>query len=263
MHTRLAILLFALAWLACATPARAARSYDNCTGFITAVPTTISAPGTWCLKQNVVTAITSGDAITIAADDVTLDCNDFGLDGANGSDSIPFATLALGVHASNRTHVRVRHCTIRAFYQAVLLEGSGSGHIVEDNEIDQNTCMGVNIAGDGSVVRHNRVANTGSTSNTGSCNPTSIVTSGIVDILDNTVVGVKSTGGSGLVEGIRATSGGTAPFDGSIRNNTIGGLSSGSHQVGIRVSSTGRMASATTPSSATEPPAPESAATAR
>src|SRR5690606_28675588 len=46
--------------------ARAAQSYDTCTGFIDSLPATINSQGTWCLRGNVSTAITSGNAIEVA-----------------------------------------------------------------------------------------------------------------------------------------------------------------------------------------------------
>ncbi|HEY0661023.1 MAG TPA: hypothetical protein VGD21_06870 [Lysobacter sp.] len=73
--------LAALVLLVHAVPVQAAESYDNCTGFIETLPATISTQGTWCLKHDVGTAITEGNAVTIAANNVTLDCNDFKIGG--------------------------------------------------------------------------------------------------------------------------------------------------------------------------------------
>ena len=71
--------------------AHAAQSYDNCTGFITSVPAVISTQGTWCLKQDLATAIASGNAISVNANNVTLDCNDFKLGGlAAGAGTVAF-----------------------------------------------------------------------------------------------------------------------------------------------------------------------------
>jgi len=93
-------------------PADAAQSYDNCTGFITSLPATISTQGTWCLNKDVSTAVTSGAAITIAANNVTLDCNDFKLGGLAAG----LTTQAVGVYALDRFNISVRHCNIRGFY---------------------------------------------------------------------------------------------------------------------------------------------------
>src|SRR5687768_16439274 len=108
-------------------PAHAAESYDNCTGFIETLPATISTQGTWCLKHDVSTAITSGNAITIAANNVTLDCNDFKVGGLAAGDS----SAANGVYAASRLNATVRQCGVRGFSQGIWLDGAG--HLVEDN----------------------------------------------------------------------------------------------------------------------------------
>src|SRR5690606_35329103 len=81
-------------------PAAAAESFDNCSGFIDSVPAVIATQGVWCLRGNLATNIGSGgsSAITIAANNVTIDCNHFklgGLAAGNGSQ-------ADGIHASDR-----------------------------------------------------------------------------------------------------------------------------------------------------------------
>ena len=85
-----------LAVLAC-KPASAAESYDNCAGFITSLPAVISSQGTWCMKQDLATAVTSGFVITVATNNVTIDCNNFKLGGlAAGA-----GTQASGIFANN------------------------------------------------------------------------------------------------------------------------------------------------------------------
>ena len=57
-----------------ATSAYAAQSYDSCAGFIDSLPATITTQGTWCLRGDLATSVTSGNAITIATNNVTIDC---------------------------------------------------------------------------------------------------------------------------------------------------------------------------------------------
>ena len=191
-----------LALLLVSDATRAAQSYDNCTGFITSLPAVISTQGTWCFKQDVTTAITSGDAISIAANNVTLDCNDFKLGGLAGG----IATQATGISAIDRLNVTVRHCNIRGFSQGVSLVGSGGGgHLVEDNRFDGNTYIAVSIQGDGSTIQRNRVFDTGGST-------VNIVAAGIVahnsvDVLDNTISEVFApTGSNGNAFGINTVS---------------------------------------------------------
>jgi hypothetical protein len=211
MTHRIIILLSVLALLACSKPADAAQSYDNCTGFITSLPAVISTQGTWCLKQDLSTAITSGQAITIANNNVTLDCNDFKLGGLAAG----LATATSGIISVNRLNSTVRHCNIRGFAYGIFFSGaSGGGHVVEDNRFDGNTITGVQVDGDGSVVRRNRVFDTGASTFYNVA--TGIGTTYSVDVLDNTVSGVSTSGSGGYTAGIytNANSGGRVSGNG-------------------------------------------------
>jgi hypothetical protein len=228
-HSR-PLLLLAVGLLATAlapSAARAAQSYDNCTGFIKTLPATISVQGTWCLSQDVSTAIATGAAITVATNNVTLDCNDFKIGGlAAGA-----ATKAVGVQAQNRLNVTVRRCNIRGFYHGVqLVNDADGGHLLEDNRFDANTYTGISISGDGSIVRGNAVRDTGgSTVTQGSAY--GIATVGSVDLRDNLVSGVMPTPN---------TNGVAVPYgiytyqnpDASIGGNTVRGLVSAGAGVG-------------------------------
>jgi len=229
------VLFFLLAMLAWSSPARAARSFDNCKGFITSVPAVISSPGTWCLKQDVTTAITSGDAITVSVNNVILDCNDFRLDGVAAG----LGTTALGVHALNHKNVTVRNCKILGFYRGVYFEGSGGGHVIEDNHFDKNVYEAAFVHGDGSVIRHNLATDTGGSTVTAAAN--GIGAAGGVDMIDNTIDGLfVASGSGGSVIGIDLNSNST----GSVIGNRVQGLLSdgGGEQDGIEVGPNSRVA---------------------
>ena len=148
-------LLLATLFAAIAPHAHAAESYDNCTGYIDALPATISTQGTWCLRENLGTAISEGNAITVAANNVTIDCNDFKIGGlAAGDDS-----TAVGIQASNRQNTTIRQCNIRGFHRGIQL--IGSGHLVEHNRLDHNLFTGISIFGENNLVRYNLVHDTG------------------------------------------------------------------------------------------------------
>ena len=196
--------------------ALAAHSYDNCTGFITTVPTVIATQGTWCLKQDLATVITSGSAITVNNNNVTIDCNDFKLGGLGAG----LSTAADGIYSLNRLNTTIRHCNIRGFKHGIFLDGSSSGgNLIEDNRLDNNTYAGIWIYGDGSTVRRNRVFDTGGT--TVAFTAWGIVSIYGVDIRDNTVSGVTATsGGNGSAFGIT-----TQNAAGSVvENNRIRGV---------------------------------------
>jgi hypothetical protein len=201
------------------SPAHAAESYDNCTAFIETLPATISTQGTWCLKADLATSQTSGAAITIATNNVTIDCNDFKIGGLAAG----VGTAASGIFASERLNATVRRCNIRGFKYGVQFQNTDNGgHVVEDSRFDANTYAGIAVAGDGSVVRGNAVRDTGgSTLTPGSA--FAISTTGSVDVRDNLVSGVApapNAGGFAIPYGIYTY----GNPDGSISGNTVRGL---------------------------------------
>jgi hypothetical protein len=195
------------------TSAHAAQSYDNCTGFITSLPATITTQGTWCLNADLTTAITSGNAITVAANNVTIDCNNFKLGGlAAGA-----ATQTTGILAYTQDNLTIRRCNIRGF-QFGTSTGQGSGHLIEDNRFDSNTQVGLNVQTNRSIIRRNLVIATGG-------NISSIFFFGIytyysVDVLDNTVNGVTASGTNADAYGIVSANN----PDGSISGNRVRGV---------------------------------------
>jgi hypothetical protein len=137
--------------------AYAAEDYANCTGYIDSLPATISAAGTWCLRGTRYTSQTSGAAITIAADNVTVDCNHFRISNL-GADWR--TTTAVGVYAGGgRKFATIRQCRLQGFNFGVKL--AGDGHIVEGNTIDRSRYIGVLTDGDGVQIRDNAITDTG------------------------------------------------------------------------------------------------------
>jgi nitrous oxidase accessory protein NosD len=240
MRTALLVLLCLLASLAFPQSARAARSYDNCTGFITSLPAVVGTSGTWCLKQDLTTSITTGHAITITANDVTIDCNDFSLDGRSAG----AGTQTIGIYTDSTRRETVRHCHVVGFLTGINFINqlsTAGGHLVEDNFVDSNTLTGIGVSGDGSIVRRNRVFNTGgSTSLVGSAN--AIGVAGTVDVLDNTISGVvaHATPSNGYVYGIYLS---YSP-NSTVAGNDIRGLltDSTNNAYGVYVYGTGQVA---------------------
>lgn len=191
--------------------ARAAESYEGCTGFIDSLPATVSTQGVWCLRKNLSTAIATGAAITIATNNATIDCNDFKIGGlAAGSDS-----WAFGIQSEGRMNAVVRHCNLRGFYIGIGLEGFGGGHLVEDNRLDQNLTGGIYVSGENSRVLRNQVYDTGGRKG----GITSFGIRASADIIDNTVSGVYTDGETSFVLGIEVNADGH-----EARNNYVRGL---------------------------------------
>lgn len=198
-------------------PARAAESYDNCTGFIDSLPATISTQGTWCLRKDLATSMSYGNAIDVAANNVTIDCNDFKVGGlAAGAGTTTYGIFSI------KLNLTVRNCNIRGFGIGVALMGDAGGHVVEDNRFDGNTSIALYVEGDGSVVQRNLVHDTGGSTAWPGWS-VGIRAHGNADVIDNTVSGVwpgPHASGNGASVGVLTA----FNFGGSVRNNRIRGL---------------------------------------
>jgi len=200
---------------ACIAPqAHAAESYDNCVGFIDSLPATVGTQGTWCLRKDLSTAMASGNAIEVAASNVTIDCNHFKVGGLAAG----IGTAATGVYADHRINVTVRNCAIRGFRVGIRLVG-GAGHLVEDNRLDQTTWMGLDVSGDNNRVQRNRVYDTGGSS-FGSAWGMNLANA---DVIDNTVAGVIAAGSSHNAIGISLEGWGNQVRGNQVRDLVPGG----------------------------------------
>jgi hypothetical protein len=75
---------------------------------ITTLPATISAPGVYCLVGNQDVNLATGNAITIAANNVQLDCVGQTI---NNTATAPNGN-AVGIYLAGRKHVDVHNCRI-------------------------------------------------------------------------------------------------------------------------------------------------------
>ena len=208
----------AIAWAAgsLSRQADAADSFDSCTGFITSLPAVVQSQGTWCLRADLSTNVTSGAAIAVGAtNNVTIDCNHFKLGGLPGG----AGTQAFGIHATGQ-NITVRHCNVRGFHSGIVLLAGGNS-TVEFNRLDGNTVRGIVVGGDGSQVRDNHVADTGGSSLTGPAYGIH-VEQGAITVENNRVSGVVPGGGNDFAYGIHQQGEGT---QGSVvRGNHITGV---------------------------------------
>ncbi|MDJ0613860.1 MAG: hypothetical protein QNJ29_09285 [Rhizobiaceae bacterium] len=199
---------------------------------ITSLPTIITAQGVYCLKGNLNTAITSGDAILIDTNNVTIDLNGWKLGGLAAG----LGTQANGIAASGRKNIIIRNGTIRGFYRGLEIIGTGSsGHRVEDLVMDGNTHRAIDIEGDGVRILNNSIVNTG---------PGDV---------SNQAVGIRVNNGSGgiingnLINGLEETAQiygirleNTIEFE--VSDNTIFGIGEGTAEAGIIVVSGNKTA---------------------
>src|SRR5207342_3852578 len=102
--------LFALCLGLIMTPAHA-ETFHTCGTIIASIPTVITTQGVYCLSHDVNTAITSGKAIDVQTNNVTIDCNGYKIGGlAAGSSSQTY-----GIFAISRQNITVRNCGVRGF----------------------------------------------------------------------------------------------------------------------------------------------------
>ena len=126
---------------------------------------TITTGGTFCLATDIImaTRFKSGNAITIAANYVTLDLNGHKVHGANAG----AATGAIGIYALNRRAVTVKNGTVWGFNVGIELVASApsspAGYLVEGVRAELNREIGIWVRGANGVIRNSVIANTGPT----------------------------------------------------------------------------------------------------
>ena len=177
----LGILIYGLSVFA---PAHAETT--NCTA-ITSLPAVITAQGVYCLTGNLSTSMTTGDAIEIQANNVTLDLNGFKLGGLGAGDG----TETNGIYANQRKNITIKNGIVRGFYRGIWLDDpfpytTSSGHVVNDILADQNTVRAIVVAGVGNTVRRNTVVDTGGSTQGSSATGIYVLGSG-AKVTDNSV----------------------------------------------------------------------------
>ena len=205
-------------------PAAATPSLDACTGMIE--PTedwevlglTVDSPGTWCLDQDLVSDEDNSQfgMISIAANDVTIDCRGHRLVYTGTADS----SLAIGTDSFGtidpRRRTTIRNCRIEGFSSAIVVGGDEpmDGFLIEDNVIvaaspTQFSQRAIQAWGSG-TIRRNRIRD---------AIGDGIFAMGEVDIVDNLIDGL-SDGPAGAAAGIQLA----FPQGAVVSGNVIRGL---------------------------------------
>ena len=130
---------------------------------ISTLPINITKQGAYCLNRNLSTKIATGGAITVIANNVSIDLNGHALVGL-----APMSTTsAFGIYAVNRQNITIRNGSIRGFQTAIyLLDSSTSNtasqrHLIEDIRVSKNKEYGIFVWGSDNIVQHNQVADMG------------------------------------------------------------------------------------------------------
>jgi hypothetical protein len=171
---------------------------------ITSVPYTITDQGVYCLSTDIATDITLGAAITIEANNAVLDLNGHKLGGLEAGPG----TAAYGIFAEGRQNITIRNGTIRGFYRGIFLNDvmpftASQGHVVEDIRADQNSYVGIQVAGRWCLVQRTQVIATGGSTLAGAnASAFGIVVVGSGHrVLDNDVMTVAKQG-TGQAHGV-------------------------------------------------------------
>ena len=200
---------------------------------ISSLPTSIKTPGIYCLKSNLETNITFGGAITVAADNVTIDLNGWSINGSQAG----VGTRAKGIVIREQRNTTIRNGTISGFFNAVEVVGlttTSSDHLIEKIHARNNRAQGISVSGRDIMVRDNRISNTGPGGFSASA--VGIFASGnAISILGNTISDVEETG---QISGISLTN----VVGGEISDNRIYNLGSSNNTSGITFSGANRLA---------------------
>lgn len=210
----------ALTWIAL-SPQTVLAEITNCIPILS-VPFTITNPGIYCVNTDLTTAITSGAAITVSANVVTIDLNGRRLGGGFAGT----ASQTAGILAIDRRNITIRNGTIRGFREGISIRATGigqsTGHLIEDIQADGNTYNGIRLTGTNSVIRNNQVSNTGGSTAISTFNSFGLIAEGSNNrVLNNDIMNVFSSDAAESANGIWAD----GP-DVVVKDNRVSGISS-------------------------------------
>jgi len=166
---------------------------------ITSVPYTISQSGSYYLTKNLTA---TGTAMTVSADDVTIDLCGFTLTG-------PGSGANYGIRMIGRSNVEIRNGTVRDFGNYGVCESLSSGryHRVIGIRSIYNGLGGIILAGNNHVVKECTASDNGTAATLGS-SAYGIMCDVSAAIIGNTVYNNgKATPSGSYVQGIRAGDG--------------------------------------------------------
>src|SRR5690606_22943579 len=108
--------------------------------------------GNYCLVQNIVA---SSDGIIVAADDVTLDCGGYTIDGSAQGPS----RVRRGIVGYDRSGVVVQNCTIKGFMGSIQI--SGMANHIRNNVLIAPYSRGIIAGGEETIIEGNRISDAG------------------------------------------------------------------------------------------------------
>ena len=127
---------------------------------------------------------------------------------------IPTLGNAITINANN---VTIKNGIVPGFYVGINL--NGSGEVVRDMLVDQNTTIGIYITGLGALVEHNQLIDTGGSTTSNSTWGIAIAGSGST-VSDNVVSGVTVTDTGGAY-GIYVTGANNTARGNTVSNDAL------------------------------------------
>jgi hypothetical protein len=150
--------LLPAACLLLAAPLSSLAETNQCS-VITALPATLSNPGVYCINQDLALAGSTGNAVTIMADSVTLDLNGHAL-RSNATAN----TATTGVTLNGHKYFTIIDGTIAGFGNGIDVQSSATararGGLIADVKVQRSVAAGIGVDCDGCVVRNNLVTDT-------------------------------------------------------------------------------------------------------
>ena len=207
-----------------AAPDAAEPTASTCTAYIDALPYTIDAPGTYCLRRDQVSAY-YGQAILVMSSDVTVDCRNRRISLAPGQYAGGTTGVGLDMGLGN---VKVQNCQLSGFDIGVWMPFNGANNAVRNNRIDRFTSSGIQAGGDNFEAANNRITYGGGMYNgstgislsgdmaVGGANGQALTNNLIAGLYGPTAAGIMAIGSNGLrvinnhVMGVRGNANGPA-----------------------------------------------------
>jgi hypothetical protein len=131
---------------------------------VTVLPATITVPGNYCLVGNHTVDMTSGAAIEIAANNVSLDC----LGQTITNTTTNAANNSWGIYLANRKNATIRNCRVTGgfaigiyAYQNNAVANQSYYHQVKDNYIAGPYWYGILAYGSAIEIEGNRIYDIG------------------------------------------------------------------------------------------------------
>lgn len=156
---------------------------------IATVPTRITKPGRYRLAADLIFPAATGVAITVEADNVTLDLNGKTLKGMAGD-----ATSARGIVAVDHNRFTVINGGVEGFYFGIDIRASSrtapqaTRHRIENVTLHHNRYFGIRLIGTKSVIKNCLITDTGGSTKPGHTIPHGIRLVGNENVLRNCCV---------------------------------------------------------------------------